>query len=125
MRLAVPMDYLEEHIHPLKTHVTRKVSELVLNLDELGSADWEDRRAKKVIAPAGFGKEEVYQLVSCRHRHLILLACVAAAGDALAAFLISVSPIADTLWKGGVRQDEDATIRQRSSDYLTTKLCYD
>jgi hypothetical protein len=36
---------MEEHIQPLKTHLTGKVAELVFHLDELGSADWEDRKA--------------------------------------------------------------------------------
>jgi hypothetical protein len=61
MQMAVPRAYLEEHTHLLKTHVTGKVAELVFNLDELGSADWEDRKANKGITPAGVSKEDGYQ----------------------------------------------------------------
>jgi hypothetical protein len=37
--MAMSRAYLEEHIHVLKIHVTGKIAELVLNLDERGSAD--------------------------------------------------------------------------------------
>jgi hypothetical protein len=50
IRMAVARTYLEEHIHLLKTHVTGKVAKLVFDLDELGSADWEDRKGDKVVA---------------------------------------------------------------------------
>jgi hypothetical protein len=57
MRLAVPMSQLEEHINTLKVHPTWKCAEHVSNLDELGSADWEDRKVKKVIVSAAVPKE--------------------------------------------------------------------
>jgi hypothetical protein len=60
LRMAVPRAYPEEHIQLLKTHLTGKVAGLVFNLDELVSADWEDRKAKNVIVPTGVAKEDVY-----------------------------------------------------------------
>jgi hypothetical protein len=36
--------------------VAGKFAELILNVDELGSADWEDGTVKRVIAPAGVSK---------------------------------------------------------------------
>jgi hypothetical protein len=83
MRIAVPRAYLEEHIHLLKTHITGKVADLVFNLDELDSADWDDRKAKKGITPDGLAQEDVSHAVSRRHRQMTLLAYVSAAGDAL------------------------------------------
>jgi hypothetical protein len=72
----------------------------VFNLDELGFADWEDR-------------------------HVTLLTCVSAARDTLTPFVIMASPIPDTLWSCGSRQDEDAMIRQRSPADVTEELFYD
>jgi hypothetical protein len=109
----------------LKIHVTWKVAELVFILDELGSADWEDRKAKKVIAAAGVASEDVYKPVSRRHRHVALLSCVSAAGDALTPLVITASPIPDTLWRRDLKHDEDAMIRQRSLAYLSEELFYD
>jgi hypothetical protein len=93
LRMAVPRAYLEDHIRILHTHITGRVAELVFNLDELGSADWDDRKAKKVIAPAGVPREDVHHPLSRRHRHTTLLACVSASGDALIPLLITGSPI--------------------------------
>jgi hypothetical protein len=123
--MAVPRAYLEDHIRILHTHITGRVAELVFNLDELGSAHWEDRKAKKVIAPAGVPREDVHYPVSRRHRHTTLLACVSVSGDALIPLLITGSPITESLWSRGVRQDEDAMIRHRSPAYITEELFYD
>jgi hypothetical protein len=125
LQMAVPRAYLEDHICILYTHITGRVAELVFNLDELGSADWEDRKAKKVIVPAGVPKEDVHHPVSRRHRHTMLLACVSASGDALTALLIMGSPIPESLWSRGLRQDEDAMIRHRLPAYITEELLYD
>jgi hypothetical protein len=49
-RMLVPRVYLEEYIRlltTLHTHVARKCGELVFNLDELGSSDWEDPGSEK------------------------------------------------------------------------------
>jgi hypothetical protein len=76
LRMAVPRAYLEDHIRVLETHIAEKLAEFGFNLDELGSADWQDRKAKKVIGPANIRREDVHHPVSRRHRHTTLLACV-------------------------------------------------
>jgi hypothetical protein len=97
LRMVVPRTYLEEQFQLLKAHLTGKVAELVFNLDELGSADCEDRKAQKVIVPAGVAKEDVYHPVSRRYRHMTLLAGLSASGDALTPLVIAASPISDAL----------------------------
>jgi hypothetical protein len=54
-----------------------------------------------------------------------LCLCVSAAGDALTSLLITGSPIPETLWSRGLRQDEDAMIPHPSPAYITEELCYD
>jgi hypothetical protein len=97
-RLAIPRSQLEEHIHTLTVHVTGNWAELVFNLDELGSADWEDRKIKKVIAFAAVPKEDVYHSVSHIPRHITHLAWVSAAGDAMTPLLIMSTPTRDSFW---------------------------
>jgi hypothetical protein len=123
--MAVPRACLEEQIQLLKTHLTGKVAELVFNLDELGSADWEDRKVKKVIVPAGVAKEDVYHPVSRRHRHMTLLSCVSVSSDALTPLVITTSPISGALWRRVLREGDDAMIRHRSSTYITVELFYE
>jgi hypothetical protein len=86
--LKIPRAYLDDYINVLKNHLVENVAELVFNLDELGSVDWEDRKMKKVITPSLGHKEEVYHAISRCERHLTLLACISGA----------VSPIRDSFW---------------------------
>jgi hypothetical protein len=105
-RLIIPRAYLEAHIALMRTHVTGRFSEIVFNLDELGSSDWEDRKPRKVLAPVAVSAGEMFHSVSRRYRHVTLLACVSAAGDALTPMIISQAPVRDSLWSRSLRQDE-------------------
>jgi hypothetical protein len=46
-RMIVPRADLEDHIEFAKLIIAGKFSELVYNLEEVGSSDWEDRKPKK------------------------------------------------------------------------------
>jgi hypothetical protein len=73
--MAVPRAHLDERIDLLKTHFTGKVAGLMFYLDEVGSANWEDRKTNKIVTPAAVGKEDVYHPVSRRYRNATLPAC--------------------------------------------------
>jgi hypothetical protein len=45
--MIIPQAHLEEHMRLMKTVVEGKLSELVFNLDDVGSSDWEDGKPKK------------------------------------------------------------------------------
>jgi hypothetical protein len=107
--------------------VAGKFAELIFNLDELGSADWEDGKGKKLITPAGVHKEDVHHTVSRRQRHITLLACVSAAGDTLTPMPMTRNPIRDCLWSHGLRQneDEDVMVRQRNPAYIGEQLFFE
>jgi hypothetical protein len=124
-RLTVPREQLEEHITNMKTLLVGKYSELVFNLDEVGSSEWEERKPKKVIAPRSIPADEVYHSVSRKYRHVTLMACVSAAGDALTPMVISGPPIRDSLWALGLRRDEDVMVRQRNPAYISEELFFE
>jgi hypothetical protein len=124
-RLAVPRSQLEEHLYILQVHLAGKCAELVFNLDELDSADWEDRKIRKVIAPAAVRKEDVYHSESRRPRHMTLLACVSAAGDAITPMLITTTSIHASLWSRGLRQNEDVMVRRRTPAYSDEELFFE
>jgi hypothetical protein len=46
---VIAREYLEQSIQTMKDSIHEKDTELVFNLDEAGSADWEDRKAKEAI----------------------------------------------------------------------------
>jgi hypothetical protein len=98
--------------------LTGKCAELVFNLNELGSADREDRRMKKVIAPAAVRTEDVYHSASRRPRHMILLACVSAAGDTVTPMFIPTTPVHASLRSRGLVQNEDVMVRRRTPAYI-------
>jgi hypothetical protein len=104
--MIVPRAHLEEHIQLAKLVAAGKFSELVLNLDEVGSSDWENQKPKKVIVPRSVSPGDVYHSASRRYQHVILLACISAAGDALTPMIISVSSIPASLSAQGLWQDE-------------------
>jgi hypothetical protein len=118
LQMAMPRVYREEYIDLLKIHLTGKDAELVFNLDEVGSGDWEDWKTKKVIEPAEVRREDVYHSVPGHHRQATLLVCVSALGDSLIPRITTAAPIRDTLWSRELKQDENTMIPHRSPAYI-------
>jgi hypothetical protein len=123
-RFLVPQEYLNQHITNMKTLVCGKLAELVFNLDEVGSSDWEDRMTRKVIVPSRVDANDVFHPVSRRCRHMTLLVCVSAAGDALCPMIILGQAIPNDLWATGLRPKEDARIYRREPPYMDEKLFF-
>jgi hypothetical protein len=61
-RLQVPRMFLERAVQDLKEHVQRYVSELVFNLDAVGSSDCKDRKTKTSIVPLTMGGQTIYRV---------------------------------------------------------------
>jgi hypothetical protein len=53
-----------------------------------------------------------------------LLACVSAAGNVLTPMVISELSVRDSLWTKGLREDENAMVRQRNPAYVTEELFF-
>jgi hypothetical protein len=87
----------------MRTHVSGQFMERVFNLAEIGSSDWEDQKPKRGITPLAVSADDVYYPVSRRYRHIMRLACVSAADNALTPMIISQSPVRDSLWRYGLR----------------------
>jgi hypothetical protein len=102
----------------VKTILVGKFSELAFNFDGIWSSEWEEHKPKKIIALRPIPADQVFHSASRRYRHVTLLACVSAAGDALAPMVILWPPIHDFLGATGMHQDEDALIRQRNPAYI-------
>ena len=121
LRLCIPREYLKKHISNMK-NVGGRFSELVFNLDEVGISEYEDRRPKKVFVGTNIESTVVHHYVTRKIKHMTLLVCISAAGDALTPLLIVSEPINDTFWNSGIRPDEDVMIHQRSPPYIDTEL---
>jgi hypothetical protein len=59
-RLQVPRAFLKRTIQDRYDCIPGCVGELVVNLDEIGISDWENRKTEKVIMPAAMFAEKIY-----------------------------------------------------------------
>jgi hypothetical protein len=109
---VIPREYLEQNIQTMKDIIYGNVFEFVFNLDEVESADWEDRKPKEVTIPISVQEENIYHSISHKFKHSSLLACVSVASDSLTPFVMSAAPIPELLWLHSLRPDEDALMRR-------------
>jgi hypothetical protein len=91
----------------MREHIVGKLSELVFNVDEVGSSESGDWKPRKVIASKVVAPDDIYHSVARRYRHVTLFACASAAGDALTPMIITAAPIRDSIWRTAFRHDED------------------
>jgi hypothetical protein len=102
----------------MKDHAQAKVWELVVNLDEVESAEWEDQKPEKVNLPISGSEKDIYHLVSRKFEHLSLLTYGSIAGDSLTPRVLTADPIPDSLWSNGLRPGEEAMIHHCSLPYI-------
>jgi hypothetical protein len=56
---VIAREYLERYMKTMKDFVRGKAFALIFNVDEVGSADWEERKPKKVIVLISIPEEDV------------------------------------------------------------------
>ena len=94
--------------------VDGRLSELVFNLDEVGTSSWEDRKPKEAFVDSNIRSTNVYHSVTRKETQMTLLVCVSAAGESLTPMLITKHRINDSFWDNDLPQNEDAMIRFRN-----------
>ena len=70
-RLNVSKETAKMHISNLLKYVNNIPTELILNLDEASSSDWQDKRSKKVIVPYGLSNERIEYAVKDAQKKLL------------------------------------------------------
>jgi hypothetical protein len=76
-------------VRDLNEHGQVCVSELVVNLTEVGISDWEDRKAGKVVIPATMDARPIRRAVSRNVKHISVIACMSAAEESLMPYIIT------------------------------------
>jgi hypothetical protein len=89
MRLIILPVYLEYNIILMRGRITGKFSELVFNLDDVGSSDWEDPKPRTVIGLLAVTHGDVFHPMSRKYRHVRVLARIFATSDALVPMILS------------------------------------
>jgi hypothetical protein len=69
---------------------------LIFNLSEVESANWEDRKPKKVIISISVQEENADHPVSRKFKYLSLFVYVSTAGNSLTPLVMNATPIPDS-----------------------------
>jgi hypothetical protein len=98
---------------------------LVFNLDEVGISEWEDRAQRKVIIPVSMTDQTIHHVVHRNLRHMLVICCVSAAGESLAALVISFQvneKVIEKLKIEGFRTGMAMVLEHRKKAYVTATL---
>jgi hypothetical protein len=87
--LQVSQVFLERAVQNRNENVQGCTAELVFNLDELGISDWDDRKARKLVALAIMRGQTIHHGIARKVKHISVIACVPAAGESLIPYMIA------------------------------------
>jgi hypothetical protein len=111
-RMNVTKAVARKHVQKLVDFVQNIHTELVFNLDEVGSEEWADRKPKKVFAPTVRAEKTVHHPVNRGGRRVSAIVTISMAGDVLTPLLIiHRRTIDDAVWEDGWRNGEDFVLR--------------
>jgi hypothetical protein len=127
-RLQVPCPFLERIIHDLNEDVQGCMAELVLNLDQVGISDWEDRKSRKVVVPATMRGQTTHHGISRNVKDISVIACVFAAGESLIPYRVSSQdsvPVQEQLKKHVIGFGTWLILRSNREPYVNTEIFLD
>jgi hypothetical protein len=88
-RLEIPRCFLEQTLAYIAQFVHGRPTELVFNLDQVGISEWEDRKPQKVLVAKSMSDQTVHHKVNRNLRHVLVIACVSAAGESLIPYIVT------------------------------------
>jgi hypothetical protein len=77
----------------------------MLDIDESGFSDWEERKAKGVLIPTRLRESTLHYHVNKSIRHQTLICCTRAAGDAYCPLLVSSNPVVRRVFDKGIKRE--------------------
>jgi hypothetical protein len=86
----------------------------MLNLNEIGISDWEERKTMRVIVPAAMLGQTIHHGVSRNVKHISVIACLSTAGESILHYIMTLpnSPtVQEHLNKQGVRFGSDFALK--------------
>jgi hypothetical protein len=124
-RIDVPMEYINEHISNLHKYISGMPSEMVFNVDESGTSEWENRKPIKVVTTKNHQVTAQHYPVTRKVRHTTLVACICASGDRIAPMVLSTQNDSSGAFISGIRKDIDLHLKIVDSAYVTEEVFYD
>jgi hypothetical protein len=90
------------HIRNLERYVQNLPTELILNLDEVGSQEWSDRKKRDIIIPHQPSLRRIEHSVPRKEKCISCIATISMAGDVLMpTLLIHRKMVDDAVWEDG------------------------
>jgi hypothetical protein len=101
-RLQIPRVFLDQTVRSMHEAVQGRPVDLVLNLDEVGISDWEDRQWKKVVVSRTAPLNSIHHRLSRSVKCISVVACISASGACFTPYVVKSQDSA------AVRQDLEA-----------------
>jgi hypothetical protein len=124
-RLEISPSFLDTMVECLRKHVQDCCADLIFNFDEVGISEWEDRVARKVIAPVSISGQTIHHGVHRNLKHMSVVCCVSASGESMTPFMVS-SQDNDSAIEGlkaeRFRMGVDLILEHRQKPYMNAAL---
>jgi hypothetical protein len=78
-RLEIPRCFLDQTLICITEFIYGRPAELVCHLDEVGIAEWEDRKTKTVLVPKSMNEQTMHHKVNRNLKHVSVITCISAA----------------------------------------------
>jgi hypothetical protein len=114
--------FLDEYVKLIKEYVPLVPTELILNIDECGFSDWEERKPKPVLIRRSAQGIALYYPVNTSIRHQTLVCCITPAGDAYCPLLVTSDGSARHIFNHGPRDRIDLPVEIAASLYVTPEI---
>jgi hypothetical protein len=117
--------FLDKTVQDLNEHVQECTAELVINLNEIGISDWEDRKMRNVVVMATMRGQMIHHGISRTVKHISVIAYVSAACESPTPYIISSEDCAlvqEQLKKHDVRFGRDLASKLNRKPYMTAEI---
>jgi hypothetical protein len=110
--MQVTKDIYKIHVRNLGRYVQNVPTELILNLDEVGSQEWSDRKKREVIIPHQHSPRRIEFSVPRKDKRISCITTISMAGDVLMPLrVIHRKTVDDAVWEDGWRDWQDFLTR--------------
>jgi hypothetical protein len=125
-RMNITKETARIHIANLINYVKDVPTELVFNIDEVGSQEWADRKPRSVIIPHQERPRKIHYSVRRSQKRISCIAAISMAGDTLMPLLIIHRKTVDqAVWEEGWRNGQDFLLRCNDTSYVTRDIFKD
>jgi hypothetical protein len=122
-RMTVTKEIARTHVANLVNYVQDTPTELVFNIDEVGSQEWADRKPRRVIVPHQERRQRIQYSVPRSQKRISCIAGISMAGDTLMPLLvIHRKTIDEDVWLEGWRDGQDFLLRSNDTSYVTRDI---